>query len=63
MATRRVVFGFYAPNKYKFGEEGWQKEREGLTERTEKFKRLGYIVDGTKFNPTNFNQAIVWIDK
>lgn len=63
MSRRRAVFGFYAPNKYKYGEEGWREERNQLTKRVENFKKLGFKTDGELYNPTNYNQAIVWIDK
>lgn len=63
MAEKRAVFGFYAPNKYRFGEIGWQEERDQLTKRVENFKKLGYKTNGELYNPTNYNQAIVWVDR
>lgn len=62
MATYRAIFAFYAPNDPNATVEEKKSEEEYLRKRVENFKSIQKI-DGELYNPTIYNQAIVWIDK
>ncbi|MEI8073050.1 MAG: class I SAM-dependent methyltransferase [Candidatus Saccharibacteria bacterium] len=62
LATKRVIFGFYARNNPEATQAEYLAEREKVQGWLDKFKN-NWPVSGSKFNPTKFNQAIAWIDK
>ncbi|MDB4984722.1 MAG: hypothetical protein JWM20_901 [Patescibacteria group bacterium] len=63
MAKKRLVLGFYAPNKFEFESEGWKQERAWLAEIIQSLKDAGLECSEPVFNPDRFNQSYVWIDK
>lgn len=62
LANNRAIFAFYAPNNPRASLEEKRSEEEYLRKRVEDFKSEQEI-DGELYNPTIYNQAIVWIDK
>ncbi|MFO0862563.1 MAG: class I SAM-dependent methyltransferase [Candidatus Saccharibacteria bacterium] len=62
LANKRVIVGFYRANSPKATETEQQEEKAQLKKRVDDFTK-DWPVTGTLYNPTKFNQAIVWIDK
>lgn len=62
LANKRVIIGFYGNNDPDATTAERNAEHELLGNRIENFKK-DFRVSGTLFNPTKFNQAVVWIDK
>lgn len=63
MTTHRLILGFYGTNKYSLDTFEYEKERERIRKQVELFTTLGFEKIGFSYNPTKFNNAIVWIDK
>ncbi|HVS79497.1 MAG TPA: class I SAM-dependent methyltransferase [Candidatus Paceibacterota bacterium] len=63
MTKKRIIIGFYGSNAFPFDSKEWNDERERIKRRVENLRETGLAVSGTMFNPTQFNQAIAWIDR
>jgi SAM-dependent methyltransferase len=62
LAKRRLIIGFYAPNKYAFQSPEWNQERDYLHQGIDNLIKSNLKISGSEINPTKFNQAVAWID-
>jgi len=62
MTQKRLILGFYGTNAFPFESQKWKEERERIEQILENLKKTGLSISGTEINPTQFNQAIAWID-
>ena len=62
LANKRVIIGFYRGNPPGATEQQRLEDRKKLKERVDSFAK-DWPVSGIEYNPSKFNQAVVWIDK